>query len=177
MDSKTELVVTRWKIPEERWTSGAENIPQNPQHPVPEAPEAPCESEPKSGEKCSAQLKAPGAKPRLPCGSCREVGSSGGGTHVNDGLLRLSHVRYDAVGDDEQDKVLGAVLHRCRVPADRERHRHRHRLGAGHMAQDSPPQPPLFTQRVIHRCLQKRNMLCVLQVSQVSLTGVVRGSE
>lgn len=81
------------------------------------------------GEKCSAQLKAPAAKPRQPCGGRREDDSSGG-THVNDGLLRLSHVRYDAVGDDEQDEVLGAVLDRRRVPADREQRRH---LGTGHM--------------------------------------------
>lgn len=89
---------------------------------------------PSLGKKCSAQLKAPAAKPRQPCGGRRDD-DGGGGTHVNDGLLRLSHVRYDAVGDDEQDKVLGAVLDRRRVPADREQRRH---LGTGHMMPHRP---------------------------------------
>lgn len=38
--------------------------------------------------------------------------------YVHDGLFGLSHVRNDAVCDDEQHEVLGAVLHRRRIPAD-----------------------------------------------------------
>lgn len=37
-------------------------------------------------------------------------------THVDNGLLGLRHVGDDAVRDDEQHRVLGAVLHRGRVP-------------------------------------------------------------
>lgn len=39
------------------------------------------------------------------------------GPYVDDRLLGLGHVRDDAVRDDEEHKVLGAVLHRRRVPA------------------------------------------------------------
>lgn len=38
--------------------------------------------------------------------------------YVHDGFFGLSHVRNDAVCDDEQHEVLGAVLHRRRIPAD-----------------------------------------------------------
>ena len=57
------------------------------------------------------------------------------GTHVDDGLLGLRHVRDDAVGDDEQHKVLGPI-------------QHRRRRAGGHPMSDTggvhrhPPHPP-----------------------------------
>lgn len=36
------------------------------------------------------------------------------GSHIDDGLLGLGHVRDDTIGDDEEDKVLGPVQHRGR---------------------------------------------------------------
>lgn len=37
-------------------------------------------------------------------------------THVDDGLLRLCHVGDDAISDDEQNRILGAILHSGGIP-------------------------------------------------------------
>lgn len=41
-------------------------------------------------------------------------------SYINDGLFGLCHVGNDAVCDDEEHKVLGAVLHRGGISAYRQ---------------------------------------------------------